>query len=179
MCPTFRANETLADVTGEKPAQEAAQKPAEEREDATAHNDADGDGRVYVAVYGTLMRGERNEHWAREAGAEVVGEGTVQGWLYDTGRGYPAIHTCEHKMRVAVEVLATDAAGVAHMDILESYPTLYGREKVAVRMSDGYTLDAMIYQMHDMGAMAEYMTLIEPVRGVADWRAYRAGKEGR
>lgn len=182
MCPTFRANETLADVTGEKPAPEAAQeaalKPAEEREAAPAHNDADGDGRVYVAVYGTLMRGERNEHWAREAGAEVVGEGTVLGWLWDTGCGFPAIQTGGHLMRVAVEVLATDWAGVAHMDVLEGYPNLYERETVRVTMDDR-TVDALIYQMRDMGERSNGMTLIDPVHGVADWRAYRAGKEGR
>ena len=183
MCPTFKADRTLADVTGKRAepeaAQEAAQKPADEREAAPAHNDAGGDGRVYVAVYGTLMRGERNEHWAREAGAKVVGEGTVQGWLYDTGCGYPAIQTGGHLMRVAVEVLETDARGLAHMDVLEGYPRLYGRETVAVTMRDGYTLDAMIYEMPDMGHRSNGYTLIDPVRGIADWRAYRAGKEGR
>ena len=152
MCPTFRADRTLADVTG-------------------------GDKRFLVAVYGTLMQGERNDHWA--AGAKVVGEGTVLGWLWDTGNGYPAIQTGGHLMRVAVEVLETDAAGVAHMDVLEGYPNLYGREKVAVRMSDGYTLEAWIYEMRDMGEKSNRFTLIDPVRGVADWRAYRAGKEGR
>ena len=157
MCPIFRADRTLADVRC---------------------NAGDG-GRVLVAVYGTLMQGERNEHWAREAGAKVVGEGTVLGWLWDTGCGFPAIQTGGHLMRVAVEVLETDAEGVAHMDVLEGYPRLYGRETVAVRMSDGYTLDALIYQMHDMGEKSRRFTLIDPVRGVADWRAYRAGKEGR
>ena len=175
MCPTFEANKTLADVTGEK----AAPKPADEREEATADDCASGDGRVLVAVYGTLMRGERNEHWAREAGAEIVGEGTVNGWLYDTGWGYPAIQTGGHLLRVAVEVLATTKAGLAHMDVLEGYPNLYGRVTVAVRMSDGYTVDAMVYQMRDMGERAKNFTLVNPVRGVADWRAYRAGKEGR
>ena len=175
MCPTFTADRTLADVTGGK----AAQKPADEREAAPAHKDAGDGGRVLVAVYGTLMRGERNEHWAREAGAKVVGEGTVLGWLWDTGWGYPAIQTGGHLMRVAVEVLETDARGVAHMDRLEGYPVLYGREKVAVRMADGYTLDALIYQMHDMGEKSNRFMLIDPVRGVADWRAYRAGREGR
>ena len=175
MCPTFTADQTLADVTGEK----AAQKPADEREAAPAHKDAGDGGRVLVAVYGTLMQGERNEHWAREAGAKVVGEGTVLGWLWDTGCGFPAIQTGGHLMRVAVEVLETDAAGLAHMDVLEGYPRLYGRETVAVRMSDGYTLDALIYEMPDMGHRSNGYTLIDPVRGVADWRAYRAGKEGR
>lgn len=157
MCPTFRADRTLADVLC---------------------NAGEG-GRVLVAVYGTLMRGEANDHWAREAGAKVVGEGTVLGWLWDTGWGYPAIQTGGDLLRVAVEVLETNARGVAHMDRLEGYPNLYGREKVAVRMSDGYTLDALIYQMHDMGEKCNRFTLIDPVRGVADWRAYRAGREGR
>ena len=175
MCPTFKADRTLADVTGRK----AAQGAADEREAAPADDRADGGGRVLVAVYGTLMRGECNEHWAREAGAKVVGEGTVLGWLWDTGYGYPAIQTGGHLMRVAVEVLETDARGVAHMDVLEGYPRLYGRETVRVRMADGREADALIYQMRDMGERSRRFTLIAPVRGVADWRAYRAGKEGR
>lgn len=193
MCPTFEANKTLADVTGNEgqaeicgPAtlndgtgEEAAPKPADAREAAPAQDGASGDGRVLVAVYGTLMRGERNEHWAREAGAEIVGEGTVNGWLYDTGWGYPAIQTGGHLLRVAVEVLATTKAGLAHMDVLEGYPNLYGRVTVAVTMDDR-TVDAMVYQMRDMRDMCERangMKLIAPVRGVADWRAYRAEKE--
>ena len=183
MCPTFTANRTLADVTGKRAApeaaQKAAQKPADEREAAPAHNDAGGDGRVLVAVYGTLMQGERNDHWAREAGAKVVGEGTVLGWLWDTGWGYPAIQTCGHLMRVAVEVLETDWTGVAHMDVLEGYPNLYVRKVVTVTMADGRKVDAMVYQMRDMDEKSSRFTLIDPVRGVADWRKYRAGKEGR
>lgn len=136
------------------------------------------EGNVYVAVYGTLMRGERNERWAREAGAEVVGEGTVLGWLKDTGWGYPAIECCGHLMRVAVEVLRTDAKGLAHMDILEGYPTLYGRETVTVDMADGTKREAFVYVMGE-GKLPATAELIEPVDGVADWRKYRAGKEGR
>lgn len=30
-----------------------------------------------VAVHGTLMRGERNAHWADEAGARVLDEGVA------------------------------------------------------------------------------------------------------
>ncbi len=175
MCPTFTADRTLADVTGEK----AAPQAVEEREDDAADDCASGDARVLVAVYGTLMRGERNERWAREAGAEIVGEGTVLGWLYDTRWGYPAIQTGGHLMRVAVEVLATDRAGLAHMDVLEGYPNLYDRETVRVKMDDGREVDAMVYQMRDMGEKSRRFTLVEPVRGVADWRKYRAGREGR
>ena len=177
MCPTFTANRTLADVTGEK----AAPKPADEREEATADDGASGDGRVLVAVYGTLMRGERNEHWAREAGAEIVGEGTVRGRLYDTGFGYPVLIVADQGTEsgdaVAVEVLATDAAGVAHMDVLEGYPKLYGRETVTVRMSDGYTLSALVYTPNDETMCRVRIWPNE--KWVADWRAYRALREGR
>ena len=196
MCPTFEANKTLADVTGDEgqaeicgPAtlndgtgEEAAPKPADAGDTAAKYAEIEKaawhDGRVLVAVYGTLMRGECNEHWAREAGATVVGEGTVCGWLWDTGAGYPAIQTgCGGNARVAVELLETDTAGLAHMDLLEGYPNLYGRRSVAVTMRDGYTLDALIYQMRDMGEKSRQFTLIEPVRGVADWRKYRASYE--
>ena len=153
MCPTFTADRTLADVTGKRT--------------------------VRVAVYGTLMQGERNAHWADEAGARVLGEGTVLGWLWDTGWGYPAIQTCGHLMRVAVEVLETDEDGLAHMDVLEGYPNLYGREKVCVTLADGREVDALIYEMRDMGEKSNRFTLIEPVDGVADWREYRKAREVR
>lgn len=131
---------------------------------------------VRVAVYGTLMRGERNEHWAREAGAQVLGEGTVLGWLKDTGWGYPAIECAGHLMRVAVEVLETDMRGLLHMDVLEGYPNLYRRESVTVDMADGAKVDALVYVMNRIPPTAR---LIEPVDGVADWREHRKAREVR
>jgi len=40
-----------------------------------------------LAVYGTLMKGEHNEHWGADAKKRVPC--TIRGVLYDTGWGYP------------------------------------------------------------------------------------------
>ena len=124
--------------------------------------------KVKVAVYGTLMLGEANEHW-RE-GIPTIAEATVEGRLYDTGYGYPAIVPEEGAGLVAVEILETDSAGVAHMDILEGYPRLYRREEVSYRTADGRTGKALVYRMNTLPRGA---TVIEPDGGTADWRAYR------
>ena len=143
---------------------------------------------VRVAVYGTLMRGERNEHWAREAGARVLGEGTVRGRLYDTGYGYPVLilasAVIDRGDDVAVEVLETDMRGLLHMDVLEGYPNLYGRDTVTVTLDDGGTADAIIYTPNCDGmAQKRILPNVSPTTthtaGVADWREYRKAREVR
>lgn len=131
-----------------------------------------GEGKkVVVAVYGTLMRGESNERWAREAGAKVIGEGCVGGVLIDTCWGFPAIRP-GGGCRVAVELLETDAEGLAHMDVLEGYPTLYRRETVEVLGADGKRIcDALVYVMNETPPNAR---IVPPgPNGTADWRWYR------
>ena len=58
---------------------------------------------IRVAVYGTLMTGERNEHWGADARRRVPC--TIRGVLYDTGWGYPAFVPDEHGRDVAAELL--------------------------------------------------------------------------
>jgi len=124
--------------------------------------------KVKVAVYGTLMDGERNAHW--RDGIPTLVEATVEGALFDTGYGFPAIVPKAGTDKVAVEVLETDAAGVANMDILEGYPRLYRREAVTYTTADGTSGEALVYVMNAIPSAA---THIEPKDGVADWRLYR------
>ena len=138
----------------------------------------DKDGGVrYVAVYGTLMRGERNERW--RAGIETAGTGYVYGRLYDTGWGFPELRPDMKGDLVAVEVLRTDAAGVARMDRLEGYPDLYGRERVTVVGANGEARwDAEIYVMRDERRPdGERRIGPRKVEGwaikAADWRVHR------
>ena len=135
--------------------------------------DTDG-GAVYVAVYGTLMRGERNERW-RE-GIETVTEGMMVGVLYDTGWGFPNFVPRERSRAVRCEVLKTDAAGVAHMDVLEGYPDLYDRAKVSVAGDDGRLYDAIVYTMVDSRRSPNEKVIARNDGGLADWRKYRAGR---
>ena len=58
---------------------------------------------IRVAVYGTLMTGERNEHWGADARRRVPC--TIRGVLYDTGWGFPAFVPDEHGRDVAAELL--------------------------------------------------------------------------
>lgn len=130
------------------------------------------EGAVYVAVYGTLMRGERNERW--RAGVETVTEGTMDGVLFDTGWGFPNfVPLLALTGPVRCEVLRTDAAGVARMDVLEGYPNLYDRVRVAVKGDDGRTYDALVYTMV-AERRSPQETRIRPRGGApADWREWR------
>lgn len=74
-----------------------------------------------VAMYGTLMAGERNERWAADALDRR--SCTLRGTLYDTGRGYPAFVPNNAGGEVRAELLTVTDATLARMDILEGYPT--------------------------------------------------------
>ncbi len=70
-----------------------------------------------MAVYGTLMAGERNERWA----ADVLERRpcVLPGTLYDMGRGYPAFVPDEAGGEVKTELLTVMDAPLARMDILD------------------------------------------------------------
>ena len=142
-------------------------------------DEADGrGGTTLVAVYGTLMRGERNERWRR--GVPTVAEGTVAGRLYDTGWGFPnlVLDTMESGAAepVRVEVLATDAAGLAQMDVLEGCPDLYERVPVAVAGDDGQVYEAQVYTMRDERRSNAERRIRGGGGAAADWREWRRAR---
>lgn len=88
-----------------------------------------------VAVYGTLMAGERNERWAADALERKPC--VIRGTLYDTGWGYPAFVPSEDCGEVQAELLTVTEATLARMDRLEGCPSLYRRERVTVALTGG------------------------------------------
>ena len=123
---------------------------------------------ILVAVYGTLMQGERNARWRQ--GIPTIAETCVPGVLYDTGYGFPAFvpHGMEpksaRKFQVHVEVLETDEDGLARMDVLEGYPNLYRRERIVVDVNGQKRL-AWVYVMNRLPEHAEVIDF-------PDWRVF-------
>lgn len=119
-------------------------------------------GNIYVAVYGTLMTGERNYRFG--AGAVRRIPCFITGALYDTGYGYPAFSP-DGVSAIRAELLEVSPAVLAQMDTLEGYPRLYRRETIAVRTSAG-TVEAQIYVMNRLPENA-----VPIISG--DWPEYR------
>ena len=120
-----------------------------------------------VAVYGTLMAGEKNERWAADALDRRPC--VLRGTLYDTGWGYPAFVPNMDGGKVKAELLTITATTLARMDVLEGYPRLYRREVIPIVLGDGSVETAMVYVMNKLprGAM---------VIASGDWRKFRADK---
>ena len=114
-----------------------------------------------VAVYGTLLAGERNARWADGALSRVPC--VIRGTLYDTGYGFPAFVPGEDGRVVKAEMLTVTAEGLAHMDVLEGYPRLYRRDVVEATLEDGTAVKAMVYVMN---RLPEQAAVIES----GDWR---------
>ena len=114
-----------------------------------------------VAVYGTLLAGERNERWA--AGALSRVPCVIKGTLYDTGCGFPAFVPKDDGQEVKAELLTVTAEGLAHMDILEGYPRLYRRDELEAVLEEGIAVKAMVYVMNRLPERAA-------VIASGDWR---------
>ena len=117
-----------------------------------------------VAVYGTLMTGERNEHWAADALDRRPC--VLRGTLYDTGWGYPAFVPDADGGEVKAELLTVTVSILARMDELEGYPRLYRRDTVQAALEDGSVEAAMVYVLNTQ------MRDAKVIPG-GDWREYR------
>ena len=75
---------------------------------------------MLLFVYGTLMRGERNQLDMEKVGAEFVGEFTTEAKynMYKTGQ-FPTV-TPGGKIPIAGEVWRVSPDGFAHLDARES-----------------------------------------------------------
>ena len=117
---------------------------------------------IRLAVYGTLMTGERNEHWGADARRRVPC--TIRGVLYDTGWGYPAFVPDDGGRDVAAELLDVTPETLVRLDVLEGYPRLYVHEKVPATLVDGRVVPAMVYVMKMLSVGAR-------VVGSGNWRS--------
>ena len=117
-----------------------------------------------VFVYGTLLRGERNERWARDAKRQRA---WTTGTIYEIGCGFPAFEP-KGTTRVVGEVLTADDEAFRSMDRLEGYPRLYRREKIRVCLEGGGCVTAWVYIMNRLPDGAK------PIE-CGDWRKFRRG----
>ena len=115
-----------------------------------------------VFVYGTLIAGERNAHWAGNARRQKA---WTTGTIYDTGCRFPAF-VKRGRTHVKGEVLTVDDDGFKSMDRLEGYPRLYRREQIQVHLVGGGNVLAWVYIMNNLRKDA-------PVIESGDWVAYR------
>ena len=99
-----------------------------------------------VFVYGTLLSGEGNAHWAAGARRQPA---WTHGTIYDTGFGFPA-YVRRGNTRIVGEVLTVNEDGFASMDRLEGYPRLYRREQIDVFTLGGGRVRAWVYIMNSL-----------------------------
>ena len=120
---------------------------------------------VKLIVYGTLMSGERNHRFCRNAVS--ITPCTVTGTLYDTGCGFPAFIP-EGNTVVNAELIEIPIADWAAVDRLEGYPRLYDRQLLQATLTDGGEATGWIYIMNTLPPMAK---VIES----GSWKEYRHG----
>ena len=89
---------------------------------------------VKLITYGTLMSGERNHRFCRNA--VNITPCTITGALYDTGYGFPAFQP-EGDSTVAAELIEIPFEDWEAVDRLEGYPRLYDRLMFPAKLADG------------------------------------------
>ena len=120
---------------------------------------------VKLIVYGTLMSGERNHRFCRNA--VNITPCTVTGTLYDTGYGFPAFVPVGDGM-VKAELIEIPLADWADVDRLEGYPRLYDRQLLQATLVDGGEATGWVYIMTELPEQAK---VIES----GNWKEYRHG----
>ena len=120
---------------------------------------------VKLIVYGTLMSGERNHRFCRNAVS--LTPCTITGTLYDTGYGFPAF-VPESGGVINAELIEIPLADWVDIDRLEGYPRLYDRQLLQATLADGGKTTGWIYIMNTLPPMAK---VIES----GSWKEYRHG----
>ena len=109
------------------------------------------DNNVTLIVYGTLLSGECNHFYCREA-IEIL-PCTLRGTLYDTGLGYPAFVPGGNEP-VAAEAIVIPGHCWQSIDELEDYPHEYDRRIIEAELYSGETVSGWVYIMNSLPAGA-------------------------
>lgn len=105
---------------------------------------------VKIFVYGTLKKGFRN-HDRFCGNAVSIEPATVNGRLYDTGWGFPAMQLSRNPGDIVRgEIITIPEADLPAIDFLEGVPRLYQRVEVMAVSKDGITVDAYCYVMENL-----------------------------
>ena len=120
---------------------------------------------VKLIVYGTLMSGESNHRFCRNAVS--ITPCTITGTLYDTGYGFPAF-VPEGDGVVKAEIIEIPIADWAAVDGLEGYPRLYDRQLYPATLADGTEVSGWVYIMNKLPDNARV------IEG-GDWKEHRHG----
>ncbi|WP_078553908.1 gamma-glutamylcyclotransferase [Bacillus alkalicellulosilyticus] len=122
---------------------------------------------TYIFVYGTLRKGERNDHFLRNA-TRVAEQSWTKGKLYDTGFGYPAVKPAKDSF-VYGELYEVNDTELAAIDRLEDYKeggsdNLYDRVQQPI-FTDTGEVNALIY-------IAGNEALLRDEIHSGDWKEY-------
>ena len=110
---------------------------------------------VQIITYGTLMTGERNHRFCRNAVS--IQPCTFTGTIYDTGYGFPAFEPGDSGT-VQAELIEIPIADWPDMDRLEGYPRIYDRQLIPATLEDGSTVDAWVYVMNKLPEQAKIIS---------------------
>lgn len=116
-------------------------------------------------VYGTLRRGFPLHQHVQNAALEFLGEGSIQGRLYDLGEfpGAVATSSPDEEIRGELFRLRDPARQLAALDQVEEYDaarpesSLFLRERVDVRASIGAVVKAWAYFLRDKPSNARWI----------------------
>ena len=116
----------------------------------------------FVAVYGTLKRGERNHRLMISTNSEFISNGK-------TAEKYPLVITgvpylFENKgvgHQVELEVYRVSERGLATLDRLEGHPNFYIRKPILCELSDGAKRVCLIYFINKKRTSFEEFALHE------------------
>ena len=102
-----------------------------------------------LAVYGTLAPGQVN-HWVVSRIAGEWRTGTVQGWTFEItwgpAEGYDGFVPDDEGSDVAVHLLESEALPRHWREIDDFEGPGYRRVPIEVRLDDGSTVEASIYE---------------------------------
>ena len=107
---------------------------------------------VQIIAYGTLMTGEHNHRFCRNAVS--IQPCTITGTIYDTGWGFPAFVPGATGTAKA-ELIEIPIADWPAVDQLEGYPRFYDRMLVPATLENGDTVKAWVYVMNTIPPQAK------------------------